>query len=57
MIIVKTKYYKYVLEIKVVFGPMVISIDSEWIENIDMNNENDKQNCEINVFKRMAPRI
>ena len=36
---------------------MVISIDSEWIENIDMNNENDKQNCEINVFKRMAPRI
>ena len=29
----KTKYYKYVLEAKVVFGNIVISIDSEWIEN------------------------
>lgn len=53
----KTKYYKYVLEAKAVFGSMVISLDSEWIENIDMNNENDKQDCEINAFKRMAPRI
>ena len=53
----KTKYYKYVLEAKVVFGSMVISIDSEWIENSDMNNENDKQDCEINAFKRMAARI
>ena len=53
----KTKYYKYVLEAKVVFGSMVISLDSEWIENTDINNENDKQDCEINAFKRMAPRI
>ena len=53
----KTKYYKYVLEAKVVFGDMVISIDSEWIENNKLNNENDKQDCEINAFKRMAPRI
>lgn len=53
----KTKYYKYVLEAKVVFGSMVIILDSEWIENTDMNNENDKQDCEINVFKRIAPRI
>lgn len=53
----KTKYYKYVLEAKVVFGSMVISIDSEWIENSDMDNENDKQDCEINAFKRMASRI
>ena len=53
----KTKYYKYVLEAKVVFGKMVISVDSEWIENTEMNNENDKQDCEINAFKRMAPRI
>ena len=53
----KTKYYKYVLEAKVVFGNMVISIDSEWIENNDMNNEKDKQDCEVNAFKRMAPRI
>ncbi len=53
----KTKYYKYVLEAKVVFGDMVISIDSEWIENNKLNNENDKQDCEVNAFKRMAPRI
>ena len=53
----KTKYYKYVLEAKVVFGNMLISIDSEWIENNKLNNENDKQDCEVNAFKRMAPRI
>ena len=53
----KTKYYKYVLEAKVVFNNMVISIDSEWIENNKLNTENDKQDCEVNAFKRMAPRI
>lgn len=53
----KTKYYKYVLEAKAVFGNIVISIDSEWIENNKLNNENDKQDCEINVFKRMAIRL
>ena len=47
----KTKYYKYVLEAKVVFGSMLISIDSEWFENTSLNNG------EINAFKRMAPRI
>ena len=53
----KTKYYKYVLEAKIVFGNIVLSVDSEWIENNDLNNENDKQDCEVNAFKRMAPRI
>ena len=53
----KTKYYKYVLEAKVVFGKFVISIDSEWIENTDMNTEKQKQDCETNAFKRMASRI
>ena len=53
----KTKYYKYVLEAKVVFGNMLISIDSEWIENNKLNNEKDKQDCEVNAFKRMASRI
>ena len=53
----KIKYYKYVLEAKVVFGNMLISIDSEWIENNNLNNEKDKQDCEVNAFKRMAPRI
>ena len=53
----KTKYYKYVLEAKVVFGNIVISIDSEWIENTELNNENQKQDCEVNAFKRIACRI
>ena len=53
----KVKYYKYVLEAKVVFFNMVISIDSEWIENINSNTEKEKQDCEVNAFKRMALRI
>ena len=53
----KVKYYKYVLEAKVVFNNIVISIDSEWIENTELNNENQKQDCEVKAFKRMANRI
>ena len=53
----KIKYYKYVLEVKVVFFNMVISIDSEWIENSNSNTEKEKQDCEVKAFKRMAPRI
>ncbi len=53
----KIKYYKYVLEAKLVFGNIVISLDTEWIENSELNNEKQKQDCEINAFKRMAPRI
>ncbi len=57
VIVERIKYYKYVLEAKVVFGNMVISIDSEWIENVENHNENQKQDCEVNAFKRMATRI
>ena len=53
----KIKYYKYVLEVKVVFFNMMISIDSEWIENTNSNTEKEKQDCEVKAFKRMAPRI
>lgn len=53
----KIKFYKYVLEVKVVFFNMVISIDSEWIENTNSNTEKEKQDCEVKAFKRMAPRI
>lgn len=49
----KTKYYKYVLEAKMVFGNIVISLDSEWIENNKLNNENDKQDYETKAFKRI----
>ena len=53
----KIKYYKYVLEAKIVVGKIVISLDSEWIENSTIKSEKEKQDCEINAFKRMAPRI
>ena len=48
-------YYHYVLEAKLVVGEIVISIDSEFIENEDENAE--KQDCEIRGFYRMAKRI
>ena len=51
------KYYKQVLEAKIVVGNIVISVDTEWIENADMGTEKKKQDCEINAFKRLAPRI
>lgn len=51
------KYYKQVLEAKIVVGKLVISIDTEWIENANMETEKKKQDCEINAFKRMAPRL
>ena len=51
------KYYKQVLEAKIVVGNIVISVDTEWIENENMETEKKKQDCEINAFKRMAPRI
>lgn len=53
----KIKFYKYVLEAKIVVGNIVISVDSEWIENKNIDKEKDKQDCEINAFKRMAERI
>ena len=51
------KYYKQVLEAKVVVGNIIISLDTEWIENEDLQTEKKKQDCEINAFKRMAIRI
>ena len=51
------KYYKQVLEAKIVVGNIVISLDTEGVENADRKTEKNKQDCEINAFKRMAPRI
>ena len=53
----KISYYKYVLECKLVVGNIVISLDSEFIENEDMLTEKQKQDCEINAFKRIVKRI
>lgn len=48
-------YYHYVLEAKLVVGDIVISIDSEFVENEDENVK--KQDCELRAFYRMAERI
>ena len=36
----KIAYCKYILECKLVVGNIVISLDSEWIENAETLNEN-----------------
>ena len=48
-------YYHYVLEAKLLVGDIVISLDSEFVENEDENVG--KQDCEIKAFYRMAKRI
>ena len=53
----KISYYKYVLECKLVVGNIVISLDSEFIENEKMLTDKQKQDCETNTFKRMIKRI
>ena len=53
----KISYYKYVLECKLLVGNIVISLDSEFIENQNMLTDNQKQDCEINAFKRLVERI
>lgn len=53
----KISFYKYVLECKLVVGNIVISLDSEFIENDKMLTEKQKQDCETNAFKRIIKRI
>ena len=50
-------YYKYVLECKLRVGPIVISLDTEFIENEQINTDKQKQDCETKAFKRMVKRI
>ncbi len=50
----RTVYFHYVLEAKLVVGDMVLSIDTEFIENMEGY---EKQDCEINAFKRLAQRL
>jgi hypothetical protein len=51
----RTTYFHYVLEAKLIVGDMVFSIDTEFIENEGEVYE--KQDCEINAFKRLAERL
>lgn len=53
----KISYYKYVLGCKLVVGNIVISLDSEFIENKKMLTKKQKQDCETNAFKRMIKHI
>ena len=53
----KKTYHKYVLECKLIVGNIVISLDSEFIENEEMLNDKQKQDCETKAFKRMIKRI
>ena len=53
----KVSYYKYVLECKLVVGNIVISLDSEFIENENMATDKQKQDCELKAFKRLLERI
>ena len=50
-----TDYYHYVLEAKLVVGDIVISLDTEFVEN--EKEDVSKQDCEIKAFYRMAARI
>ena len=50
-----TAYLHYVLEAKLVVGDIVISLDTEFVENVTKDVE--VQDCEIKAFYRMAKRI
>ena len=50
----KTIYFHYVLEAKLVVGDMVLSIDTEFIEN---EKTYEKQDCELKAFQRLAERL
>jgi len=56
-------YFHHVLEAKLITeNGMAFSIASEHIENVDtdnfsLSNEKQKQDCELNAFKRLAPKI
>lgn len=53
----KVAYCKYILECKLIVGNLVLSLDSEWIENEENLSDKQKQDCEIKAFKRMATRL
>ena len=53
----KITYHKYILECKLVVGNIVVSLDSEFVENENMLTDKQKQDCEIKAFKRMIKRI
>lgn len=54
----KTLYYVYVLEANIVFeNGIVIPLMTEILESSKGDVENDKQDCEIRAFKRIAKKL
>jgi hypothetical protein len=53
--VTKTVYYHSVLEAKLIIGNMTFSIMTEFIEN--ENEDVEKQDCEINAFKRLEVKL
>lgn len=51
----KIIYMHHVLEAKLVVGNIVLSLDSEFIEN--ESEDTPKQDCELNAFNRLAERL
>ncbi len=49
------EYYHYALEAKLVVGDIVISLDTEFVEN--EKEDIGKQDCELKAFYRMAKRL
>ena len=54
-VVEKTIYMHHVLEAKLVFGDIVISLATEFIENESEDVE--KQDCELRAFERLAKKI
>lgn len=53
--VTKTVYYHSVLEAKLIIGNIAFSIMTEFIEN--ENEDVEKQDCEINAFKRLEVKL
>ena len=52
------QYYVYVLEANLVLGNgMSIPLMSEFLSYTEGDNDNNKQDCELKAFKRLAPRL
>jgi len=53
--VVRTVYMHHVLEAKLIFGNMVISLGTEFIEN--EHEDVQKQDCELRAFERLVAKI
>jgi hypothetical protein len=52
-----TEYQRYVLEAKLICGDYVFSFATEFVENASINNEQEKQDCELKAAYRLLTKI